>query len=326
MDKIVLIDKIPFSQQIHKWYSEENFDMFQDSFDWDTYISAFKDLMPKHSNGYLKNLTCDEFFTFINDVMDVSDGVARERKLKSSITIAQIENDIVKIKKCLMFWSFVENLEIEKFGAFDEWLFDKDRLRVNNKFHFMCYYIIKNIEHNVDKLKQIMNKLRINKLEDLKIDSSESSKNKEDVLKRIREAYRGDLEDFVLSTINKIQFDTVNKNHQKIAQMIRYQFMDIPNFDEELPYFEAWRFIKPTYFEKYEDSFDVFFEQFPFESVNYYINDFLNDDFGIISIPFYYCFYSSHDEKIYTSIISCIKVNDLDRRKKDLYGQYMENY
>lgn len=326
MDKIILVDKIPFSEKIHRWYSKENVHLFDIDFNWDDRLYAFYHMMPEESNGRLTRLTCDQFFTLLNDIMDVSDGVAKQNKIPFKFTLQDIEQDIEKLKKCLIFWCLVEDVELEKFGTIDDWLFEKDKLRVNKKFHFICYYIFKNIEKNFEKLKKLFRDININNISDLQIITTDNNEVKAQLLERIREAYKGDLEDFVLSAINKIQFDVINENHEKIAQMIRFQFMDIPNFEENLPAFESWRFTKPNYFDQYEDVFDDFFKQFPFESIDYFINDFLSYDFGITNIPFYYCFYNKNTEKIYTSIISCINIKEFDRRKREIYADYMNEF
>ena len=331
MEDIILIDKVPFSGKIHRWYCKDNISLYSPTFDWDSTLVAFKHILPKcpqtnRKKFKLAELDCAEFYQLLQDVTLVADGLRSKNKLGTDIQISDIEKDIEKIKAMIMFWALTEKLPLDRFGDIDPFLIEKDKGRTSKTFHFNCYYIIQNLELRFTELKECFKQLCISSIQDkpFKQFSSKSQKYKTNlgkILQLIRKAYTGDLEDFIVGAMHRIQFFKMNDNHEKLAQMVRFQYLHIPNFKEKLPAHETWRFLFPTYFDKFEEVFDEFFDEFPSYCIDYYMNDYLNDTFGIVHIPFYYCYCNTALGEIHDNIITTIDVDDFVKTECERYNK-----
>jgi hypothetical protein len=330
MNQIVIIDQIPYSNEIHNWFAKDNLDLFSSDFnDWNNTIKVFEHILPKNKFGKpmsnLSQLSCFQFYDFINKVMMIGDGVAHKLAIDTKFNIGDIEDEVHKIKKTLIYWCLVENLPEESFEGLDDRWVEKEKGRVNRRFHYRCFYIMRNIEDRVMELRTCLNTLGISDLKNERLlahrfHDKEFQENLKPLISMIRRAYRGDLESFIVETINRVQFFTMNDNHEKLAQMIRFEELEIPNFTEKIPHFETWRFIHPTYFDKFEDVFDEFFDEFTTECIDYYFNDYLNTSFDITKIPFYYYFHKVGIVSLHKSIVTILNIDEIRKRENDLYN------
>ena len=326
LSNIILVDSIPFSSTIQNWYIQ-NKHLASPVFNWEDSITVFKESVKSIDDEpiLLRNMNCGEFYKFLWDVMNIADGIAARQHISMKISCLQLSEEIEKIKKTVMYWAIFEGFDSNAFGELDELMIDRVKNRTNKKFHYKCYYIMKNIDEKYLDLKKTLTSLSINEVQDRVCDiyDREKQENKTRLSKligMIRVAYKGDLESFILETMNRVQYFAMNKNHEKLAQMVRFELLDIPNFEETLPEFEIWRFIQSNYFDGFEDIFDEFVDEFVTECLEYYINDYLNESFGIIKIPFYYGYIQQKkDLKIYDSIISLLNINSMEKRQRDLY-------
>lgn len=334
MENIILVDDIPFSEKIHRWYSEENLELF--SVDWETWdneIKVFNHIMPvynyssKHKK-YLKELNCFEFFSFVKDVMFISDGLSKENSIQIDFTYEDIKIEVHKIKRGVIYWALIEGLPLSKFGNLEPYFLEEEKKRTSKTFHYKFYYVIKNIEHKVQELGKTLADNNINDMKDLKITSISVNSpiyhgKFRKIMSMIRTAYAGDLENFIAQTMNKIQFFTMNKYHEKLAQFIRYRHLELPDFTEKMAHTDIWRFLYHDYFDKYEDIFDDFVGQFPSESVEYYLEDYLNSSFDIIKIPFYDVYFNKCTGECHDNMITLVNIEQLEQRKRHLYDTHV---
>lgn len=330
MEDIILIDGIPHSEEIHEWFSKTNIDLFKETIDWDDEIKAFIHIMPKFKitktrKKNLKNLTCAEFFEFLEKLQNIADGLSSKYAVPETVPYYEIKNDIAKIKKCLIYWCLIQDLDLEKFGAMPSFFMDNEFKRVDLKLHFKSFYMMNIIEQRLEYLDIIMSEFPepIHKLKYVAMDYSKPDYKRRlnDIISMIRRTYKGDLEAFIEDTKSFIQNKTITDNHVKLAQLVRHMYTDFTDFKSEMPSFDAWRYLYTNYFTQYEDVFDEFLDEFTTQCIEYYFNDYLDCDFDILKIPFYYSFIlKSNPHEVHKSIISIINIKDISDREKERYS------
>lgn len=288
------------------------------------------------------DLTVSTLYTSLVDITMFSFGCS-PFKLPMTVALSDVRDDVASLKKAILYWAYAEDLLPSEVGPLDRDMvevmeqtpaddtaapseatgsrFGGTKLRLRRTFHFKCYYLLQEINKNLSKADEVIAKLtkRPAEMEVVGHPPAQEQSTKMEVVRLLRKAYAGDLDSFISEVMLCVQNRVVTPDLEKVAQMVRFEKLDIPNFEEKLPSFETWRLLYNTYFDTYEDSFEKFFTQFQEDCVQYYLDDYLHSDFGITMIPLYRTFTSDKGKTYAESMYPLISVRKLQMRTKDLY-------
>lgn len=333
--EFILIDGAPASETLWYWFYRHARQFDPEEFEAraaDPRLGGYF-LIPDHlrfitdQHPHLFYLNAQHFMVALENLIAFACGLDRARTLPVA-TVKPI--DVVRfvegpLRETLLYWCLTEShTDPQAFKDLPASLLNKETKATNRSYHLRCYYIYQEVRERFISLDKSMD-FR------LAISSSEREGSArwirhqatiEGVKQRIRNAYRGDLDGFVIEVMTAIQDNTMTKNHEKLAQAIRFDKLKLADFrTNTMAPAETWRYLYPTYFDKVQDYFEAFYQAFMADCVMYYLDDYLDTDLGIVYIPVYGIFYSRELDRTESDILKLIDMNIIDSLTKKRYGK-----
>ena len=291
---MIILDKAPVSTEIWCWFSQRT-----------AVVKNLPDSIPVGKNMSFLFTTDDEpdkrsewprdyrllnlqqFWEIFSDIFMICTGIFPQG-VAPSVTPEVISGEFKNAVDVATWWAVMEDIPDNMLADFDHKEVDTEGKRVNPTLRYKIYYMCQVIEGAVVDLKKCghrPNEMRVRG----KFDVSGGEK-KRVVEELIREKSKGDLDEFILYTIQSIQFRTMGVHHNKLAQLVRYIAFNEKEFNQLLPPCEIWRLLFSDYFDGVEDYFNRFYDKFTNECVLYFLTDYLANDYGIKMIPIYKIF------------------------------------
>lgn len=292
---MILIEGAPYSIELWCWFNE-NKHLARISPETPLIATAFEGLFPSDW-GYAtprdyNKLKLGEFWKLVWEIFMMASGIGKGR-VRRDVSFSVLRGELTNIKCVALRWSFRGDIKEVEVGDFDHIYFDKENQRVKQTFRYQVYYVFRHIFEVLDELESSVpaeiSEIQLDKKTSLQNTSEPSSF----FCELIREKSKGDLDEFIIYTIQHIQFKAITQNHEKLALLFRYLKTDNAKFDERLTPGEAWRFIFPTFFDDFEDVYDKFYNEFTNDCVMYFLSDYVSEDYGIKHIRFYNLYYAT---------------------------------
>jgi hypothetical protein len=330
MDKIIQVDNVHFSKKIWDWFNDNKHLASEDTDD--EIRLFFRFLQPGSEKKRYTELTAGEFFMLLMELSLMTLGY-HTHAIERHYEIADIRLEFSKVKSTIIKWCMFEDFTYEDIGNLEKDMIDviapactesgtRESLRLKKSFHYKCYYFYKDFEEQIDKLENLIGGMkRIPGEMEENSDSKNSyivDNNKKAMVRFVRKAYAGDLDSFI-NEVMESYYDGMSKNHEKIAQMIRCEKLDIPNFEEMMSPNDIWRFLFYRYFDGFENEFDMFYNEFRDGCVLFYMNDYLHTTFNIVKIPIYNIFTNDDGETFSNDVEPLINEDDINKRIKYIY-------
>lgn len=330
MDKIIQVDNVHFSKKLWDWFNSNKHLATEDVNDEIGLFYRF--LQPDCEKKYYSELTAGEFFMLIMELSLMTLGY-HTYAIERHHDISDIRLEFNKVKATIIKWCMFEDFTYADVGNLEKDMIDviapacsesgtRESLRLKKSFHYKCYYFYKDFEEQLDKLEQMignMNKLPVD-MEENRISKNTYvvENNKKAIIRFIRKAYAGDLDSYI-NEVMESYYQGMTKNHEKIAQMIRCEKLDIPNFEENMSPDDTWRFLFYRYFDGFENEFDMFYNEFRDGCILFYMNDYLHTTFNIVKIPIYNIFTNDDGETYANEIEPLLNEDDINKRIKYIY-------
>ncbi|GBG28634.1 Hypothetical Protein FCC1311_048552 [Hondaea fermentalgiana] len=265
-----VIDGSPTSEKIYRWFADLTASADMDSIEAATALRAPG--IPHQGS------TAAGFLRMAESLLQIACGLAGDPQAGPEPFLDFTRKPFLR---ALTYWCLTEGHAEEARGDLEAALWDAERSGTNRNYDFRMYYIYHESEARFAAAAAQFAALPAARQGRIAACSQDNLRS------AIRLAYRGDLDGFILDAIAAIQFRAMGKAHEKLAQVVRMEKMGITCFDDdELAPYESWRFLYPNYFDGAEDSFDAFFRKFPGEAVLFYLEDYVQDTFGVTYLPY----------------------------------------
>jgi hypothetical protein len=206
-------------------------------------------------------------------------------------------------------WALLEDLPADSLGDFDRVEWDGERGRLRQTARYKIYYMAQLVEDAAATLRRLGWEPRASRR------GHGRGEGKDFMEGLIREKSKGDLDEFILYTIQYMQFKTITPHHNKLAQLVRWKAFGDSVGEDLLPPQEIWRLLYPNFFDGVEDYFDKFFDKFTNECILYFLVDYLSYDYNIKLVPVYNI-YTADDGKTFSPNVA--NLVDRGRIEKDI--------
>jgi len=130
----------------------------------------------------------------------------------------------------------------------------------------------------------------------------------------IIKSFAGDADEFILYTIASIQNRTMNENHEKLAQLVRFIKFGIVSFEEKLPPGHIFQTIFPDEFEGKDEVFNDFYDSYAADAIMYFLIDYTTDSCGVKRIPFYNVFTKDDAMNFSENIFQVLDVKEIQEK------------
>jgi hypothetical protein len=228
--------------------------------------------------------------------------------------VAQVADELERAVAVAAKWAVVEDVPPTQLGDFDLVEWDKEKGRLRQTTRYRIYYMALIVEDAVARMRKVTAGRELKDMEVVR--GWTAGYNQKDYMEGlIRDKSKGDLDEFILYTIQYMQFKYMTPHHCKIAQLVRWNNFGEKNFDDMLPPQEIWRLLFPNHFDGVEDYFDKFFDAFTNECILYFLVDYLSYDYNIQLIPIYNV-YTADGGKSYSADVA--HLIDKDKIDKDI--------
>lgn len=312
-----------YSEEIWTWFHEMQKEELDFDKKRDAAILVFSPLIHMHGerddwplNYY--TLSMSQAWDVFVDVFKLASGIPL-MSVYREFTLDDIELEIDKLLRCILWWSFVEGLTEEEIGTFDYTLVDQGNGRVNPDYHFRVYYMQKCIRTSFGNLRKMMGTFVCSEVSSMTIKTSYSSEAVDEyILSQITQSIAGDADEFILYAISDIQNASIGDSHEKIAQLARFRKFEIFDFGTKLHPGQVWQMLFADVFEGKDEVFASFYENFKNESILYYLRDFAMSDFDIKVIPWYSLITNDNGLTYNQDIVHVIDIDRVKRRVKDI--------
>jgi len=293
-----LINGTPFSSDMWEWYHHHKWPHVLD-FDQKLDNSCSKAIFAywfavEGRGGYPMDyslMTAGQFWEFAQEALLMASGVSMH-PVPATQSLLVLGAELDKIKRTLLWWAFAEGVPPERIGDMDGTMVGKERLNQLYRYRAHYYYLI--IEKAYDKLLVQMAKYQFHEVALMKPFMPEMRAPPGDngtfLYELIRKSCAGDQDEFILYAADDIQKNSMTVDHEKLAQLVRFEKFEEFKFDEPLPASEMWRMIFPKVMEGFDEVFLDFYCKFTSQCVLFFLHDFLFQDFEIEKIPFYNLF------------------------------------
>lgn len=343
-DPFFIIDGAPVSETLWRWFFRHSltFDpaVFESSAESTPgrlaipeplcELTASHEELPVNADAVtnLYALTAHRFLCFLHTFMTLCIGRDKSRCLDMHKIPPR---DLVEfaqgpLKQTLLYWCLSEGHDdAYALHGLDPSMVCAERKCTNRNYHMRAYYLFQEI---TDRLRVLDASVPLRTHISGETQPVRDSRGYRkpctlDFLKeRIRVAYTGDLDGFIIDTIGFIQFACMSQNHEKVAQSIKYEKLHIAEFTKNsMTPFDTWRFIYPGYFDHVEDYFELFFEKFSAECIMYFFKDYLRDDLGIQWFPLYGMFYETRQQQWNSDLTKLLSCAEIERIIYQKYGK-----
>lgn len=271
--------------------------------------------------------TAYDFMTMMEAFMDLASGISKNPEHwldpitePPSVILEFIQNNL---KNALLYWCLTRGHEERMFRELDVDLYDSAQGATNRCYHYKCYYMYKEINERFRSLEKDFRKIVFNNNEPYSrwTELTGLGCTIDEIKTYIRKVYTGDLDGFILDTIAMIQDKAVTSNHEKLAQLLRLQKLNVIDFkSSSLGPYEAWRYLYPTYFDSVEDRFDDFFKAFPTQCIMFFLDNYLHTSFDIASYTMYNLVVRRDSLKS-DKIVSLLSMKQIQRRAYKWYNE-----
>lgn len=325
---MIILDKAPISTEMWYWFNEKATNKIP-RLPETLPMSVFKFLIKPEDRRKKSDeenqrrewpldydkLNFEQFWEIYTDVFMICTGIFTEGVVSTNFTLKEIKKEISTIIDVASRWAVMEGFTKFHFGDYDHAEIDNEKGRLRQGTRYKIYYMALVIQEAVEGLEKL---LRGKEIRDLKMIDNYNclAANQAEVMEEIiRDKSKGDLDEFVLYTIQALQFNTMGPHHNKLAQLVRFTAFNEKEFDKLLPPCEIWRLLFPNYFDGVEDYFNRFYNKFTSECIAYFMVDYLATDYGIKKIPIYKLFTNDDCESCTAEIKFLI---DMDKVKRDI--------
>lgn len=259
----------------------------------------------------------------------MASGIGNDFKIDVKYTLNEIELELDKVFRALLWWCFAEDLTDADFSTFDYTMVDREKMSVNQHFRYRIYYIVKSMEKSFQSLRTQMTNLKNKEVNNMEIISEFDFKNNQSqkivyefITNEIRKSAAGDADEFILYTIANIQNRTMSDNHEKLCQLIRFIKFEDPDFITKLPPGQIWQTLFKDVFDGKDEVFDVFYKAFTSEAILYFLSDYALNTFGIEQIPWYNVFTDNRGQSYSNSILNLLDSNQISKRIRQVIKKY----
>ena len=327
---IILNNKV-YSIEMWEWFNQMENEILDFEKNRDSRINVFIPIFyEEHREEWPKDyykLDCGQFWEILWDIFRLICGISGER-IETKYSIDDIELEIDKIYRTMIWWCFAEGLTEDDYGKVDYTMKDDVNKSMNQHFRYKIYYIYKEIEERLIILKKLFKNFKNNSLykmqiiDEYKARSEDVNETKDFIKNEITKNAAGDLDEFILYTISDFQNGIMTENHEKLAKLIRFQKFDDSDFESKLPKGQIWQSIFTDEFEGKDDVFGVFYENYTEVSIKYFLKDFAVSTFDIIQIPFYGVFTDDNGISYAEDIHFLLDIKKIKNRIKKVLKKY----
>lgn len=330
---MIVINEFVYSLEMWEWFhdmkrNELDFKKSRDSsveiFE-KTYFTQERYQWPRE---YYK-LNLYQFWDILSEIFMWVTGVTNNNKVDVKFTHCNIASELDKIYRCMLWWCFAQGLEESDFGNFDYTMVDKEKMSVNQHFRYRVYYMIRAMKKSFSTLETFMlnsKKKNVCDMQEIEPYSYKNDLSKEQVLEliltEIKKSAAGDADEFILYTISNIQNITMNDEHEKICQLVRFIKFENPDFTTKLPPGQIWQTLFESIFDGKDEVFGDFFEAFPSESIIYFLSDYALNTFGINRIPMYNIFTEDKGQTYSKDILNLLDTTQIKKRIRQVIKKY----
>lgn len=338
---MIILDGAPVSTEIWTWFHEMI--PFVEKLPESIPIEVFSFLLKRGAEGEVVDdddederahwpmdycdLDLNQFWQVFSDIFQVCIGIYI-KGVPTKFTVDQIVGELTRVVEVAAKWCIMEGFTKLEFGDHDHEEIDIPAGRVSQMLRYKVYYMAKDITESATRFKKTMREEMVNhEISDMHLMTPlNTALTERDHLefmeKLIREKSKGDLDEFVLYTIQSLQFSYMNSNHNKLAQLIRFKAFGEKDFSSKLPPCEIWRLLFPNYFDGIEDYFNRFFGRFTNECMMYFFRDYLAKDYGIVEIPMYKLFTNDKGAKCTYEVKFLIDPEKIEKDIEEIEFQY----
>ena len=287
-------------------------------------IVCFKDFFKEYAEcpqSYLV-LPFNHFFLFFEHLFKLASSLAN-RELRINVTdfdmfFKEVENILYLAKK----WCILENLPAKSIKNHDPTEINLERGCLNPNIRYKMYFMCKQINNEKEKLKAFIKcKPNFALMERFEKENQISVKK---ICSLIRDKARGDLDEVILLTIDTIQSCSISDNHKHLAHLFRYTQFGEAKFHKSMSTSDCWRMLYPNFFQDYEDIFDKFFKRFTNECTLFFLNDYVQHNFGIERVPLLNIYYNNKGE-ISPYVCNLIDFNILHEKIYEIEQKYEDS-
>lgn len=292
---MILIDNAPYSIEIWCWYNQ-NKHLASIPADKPIISTVFKHLFPPSWNYKVprdfNKLNLGEFWNLLWDIFMLASGLSK-KKIDKEVTLSQLRDELVAIKSIAIRWALRKNIPESEYGDYDHLDIDKEKGVLKQPYRYRVYYMLQIIFTSYDDLSKNV-ECELSEMPTSVIEKLSNTTNPSVFYSNlIREKSKGDLDEFIIYTMQYIQFNAITPFHEKMALLERYIKTDNSDFEARLSPSDTWRFLFPSFFDGFEDVYDKFFNEFSNECVLYFLSDYLSNDYGIRHAKFYNLYFNS---------------------------------
>jgi hypothetical protein len=326
---MIIVDDVVFNTEARLWFYERSLhavDILNGSHDIPTF---FRTYLPEnaregqHMKDTYEELTAGEMWClFDNLFMLMSDILKDKPPLPKSISIERLKHGISVVEKVMVFWSLAMgvNTPSHSLAGLRKDFISADGDSTNMRFCIYVFCMMKAIWERVGVLERILcgrdvtkfqqrrQKHKTNTMVVTKYDNNEYGDGG-DRDKFMREIIihccSGDLDDFIISVKENIANKSIGFYHIELAKIKGYELLGMREFGD-MPKTEAWRRLFTSYFDREETNFDMFYQTYMYECINFMLLSFLSLSGcgGISYLPVYKLFSDNDFRETHETSIS----------------------
>lgn len=271
---------------------------------------------------FYEKIDANTFLTLVHNVFTLFSSVTNDY-IDPKYTIQQLRTEIDNIELIGLRWCSRSDITKDEFEGLDFTL--RNDKEVNLRYAFKIYIMIDFIKKKIDDIASILNGIGVTNCNELTINNRNNEMDDDDddeggqhdfgfCQKLIRERY--DLNEFVIETKMKLQFDTMEMHHDYLSRL-ECPASDI-NIDSG-PY-GSFRLLYGTLYDSLDDNFDSFYKLYRNICIMYLLSDYLHSPMGIIHIPGYRLYGNAAKKKFGYDVQSFVDEKEVKCLIQKLYN------
>jgi hypothetical protein len=269
-----------------------------------------------------RDLTASRFWDLVQEVVRMASGISRFR-VGRDVSPRALGVELEKVKSCMLWWAFAEGVSLDKIGTtMDHLMVDRDRLRLNQHYRYRVFYMTRIIDSSYKTLLKTLGGDRVTAFEPPCSSGCGAESVCEEMKGIINKSCAGDRDEFILYAIADVQNRTMGDDHEKLAQLVRFEKFEDRDFESKLHCAEIWRMLYIEHFEEVDEIFDDFYAAHGADSVLYFLSDLLASDLGIRHLDWYGLYGLGGDSGLSNNIFNVLPLNKMKKELLRVYEGY----
>lgn len=333
---MIILNEFVYSIEMWEWFHEMKRSKLDFEKKRDSSVVVFETFMYTEDRYDLQRdyyqFNLQQLWDLVWDLFMHMSGVQSKFNVDVKYTLSDIDMELEKVYRALLWWCFAEGVPQKDFSAFDYTMIDNEKMSVNQHFRYRVYYIIKSIEKSFKNAKLQLSNYKFTDVSQMEEENEYIFKNgisdtevKEFIVNEIRKSAAGDADEFILYTISDIQNKTMNEYHEKLCQLIRFIKFDDPDFDSKLPPGQIWQTLFKEVFDGKDEVFDTFYSSFTYQSIMYFLSDYTLNTFDIELIPIYNVFTDNNGASYAKQIFNLLDTIRIGKRIRQVIKKYEQS-